>query len=87
MGGRPKTSTHNVMAKDPRSLSSKRNKGTASVATPELSGHLTISLLVIVMRCCSTSLAKGTSQTSEQAKRYGVPALTGLVLMDMVTMS
>jgi hypothetical protein len=38
----------------------------------ELSGHLLlvmVSLLVIVVRCCSTCLAKGTSQTKEQARR------------------
>jgi hypothetical protein len=30
--------------------------GTASEAIPTLSGHLTISMLVIVLRCCSTYL-------------------------------
>jgi hypothetical protein len=77
MGGSSKTSTHDVMAKDPRSLSSKSKKGTASVATPALSGHhlMTGSMLVIVMPCCSTSLAKGTSQTNEQATRYTVKAI------------
>jgi hypothetical protein len=61
--------------------------GTASAATPTLSGHLTLSMLVIVMPCCSTSLAKGTSQTNEQAKRYTVTAVMGLVFVEMVGMS
>ena len=30
--------------------------GTALEASPTLSGHLTISMLVIVLQCCSTSL-------------------------------
>jgi hypothetical protein len=53
------------------------------VAIPTLSGHLLgyISLLVIVMRCCSTCLNKVTSQTNEQARRYHVAALRGLVLV------
>jgi hypothetical protein len=63
--------------------------GTASAATPTLSGHLLglVSMLVIVMPCCSTSLAKGTSQTNEQAKRYGVGAFGGLILEEVVTLS
>jgi hypothetical protein len=90
MGGSAKTSTHDVMTKVPQFPCSKLKMGTASVATPALSGHhhLTmVSMLVIVMPCCSTSLAKGTSQTNEQAVRYTVTSIMGLVLMDMVEMS
>jgi hypothetical protein len=61
--------------------------GTASAATPMLSGHLTLSMLVIVMPCCSTSLAKGTSQTNEEAKRYYVTAIRGLVLLEVTVIS
>ena len=85
MGGWQKTSTHDVMARAPRSLYSKLKKQVnASEATPTLSGHLhmTLSMLVIVVRCCSTCLAKGTSQTKEQARRYTVAAVLGLVLVD-----
>jgi hypothetical protein len=84
MGGCVKTSTHDVTASAPRSPSSKSKMGTALAATPTLSGHLLVAMLVIVMPCCSTSLAKGTSQTNEQAKRYGVEAIVGLILEDMV---
>jgi hypothetical protein len=87
MGGGSKTSTYDVTVSDPLSPSSKSKMGTASAATPTLSGHLTVSMLVIVMRCCSTSLAKGTSQTNEQAKRYTVDTIMGLVLLEMVTVS
>ena len=70
MGGCSKTSTHGVTARDPLSPCLKsRKQENASAATPTLSGHLMVSLLVIVVRCCSTCLAKGTSQTKEQAKR------------------
>ncbi len=90
MGGRPNTSTHDVTTKAPLSPSSKsKTRGTASEAIPKLSGHLLLhltleNLLVIVVRCCSTCLAKGTSQTKEQARRYGGAAFGGLVLMEAV---
>ena len=39
---------------------------------PLLSGNLmmVVSIMVIVMRCCSTCLANVTSPTKEQEKRY-----------------
>ncbi len=85
MGGSSKTSTHDVTVSTPLSPSLKsKTRGTASAATPTLSGHLTVvSMLVIVVRCCSTCLAKGTSQTKEQARRYSVPAGGGLVLVEI----
>ena len=89
MGGGIKTSTHDVTASTPRSLCSKsKTQGNASAATPTLSGHhkmAGVSLLVIVVRCCSTCLAKCTSQTKEQARRYCVVAIWGLVLMEVMT--
>ncbi len=89
MGGKPKTSTHDVTASAPRSPCSKLKKQVnASAATPTLSGHLVpLRMLVIVVRCCSTCLAKGTSQTKEQARRYGVTAIVGLVLMEVANLS
>jgi hypothetical protein len=51
-----------------------------------LSGYLLglmVTLLVIVVRCCSTCLAKGTSQTKVKARRYGVTDGVGLVLEEM----
>ncbi len=89
MGGCPETFTHDVTVSDPPSPCSRsKTQGTASAATPTLSGHLIYgSLLVIVVRCCSTCLAKGTSQTKEQAKRYGVPAVGGLVLLEVMAAS
>ncbi len=85
MGGRPKTSTHDVTVRTPLYPYSKsKTLGNASAATPTLSGHLMVALLVIVVRCCSTCLAKGTSQTKEQARRYTVTGRRGLVLMEEV---
>ncbi len=85
-----KTSTHDVTASAPRSPCSKsKTQVNASAAIPTLSGHLHLSgsMLVIVVRCCSTCLAKGTSQTKEQASRYTVTAGGGLVLMEVVALS
>ena len=87
MGGKQKTSTHDVTASAPLYPSSKSKMGTALAATPMLSGHLTVSMLVIVMPCCSTSLAKGTSQTNEQALRYYVAPAMDLVSKEVVTLS
>ena len=90
MGGSTQTSTHDVTARTPQSPCSKSwAQVNASAATPTLSGHHLIygSLLVIVVRCCSTCLAKGTSQTKEQAKRYTVAANMGLVFMEVITAS
>ncbi len=85
MGGCGKTSTHDVTAKTPRSLCLKSKiQVNASAAIPTLSGHLLVSMLVIVVRCCSTCLAKGTSQTKEQAGRYCVAAGWGLVLVEVM---
>jgi hypothetical protein len=71
----------------PSPCSRSKTQGTASAATPTLSCHLIVAMLVIVVRCCSTCLAKGTSQTKEQAKRYTVAAIGGLVLVEMVAAS
>jgi hypothetical protein len=77
-----------VTASAPRSPCSKsKTQVNASAATPTLSGHLTLSMLVIVVRCCSTCLAKGTSQTKEQARRYTVTAVGGLVLEEVMDLS
>ena len=84
MGGGLKTSTNDVTASTPRSLCLKSKiQVNASAAIPTLSGHLTlllVSMLVIVVRCCSTCLAKGISQTKEQARRYSVGVSGGLRL-------
>jgi hypothetical protein len=90
MGGWQKTSAHDVTESGPRSPSSKSKMGTALAATPTLSGHhlMMVSMLVIVMPCCSTSLAKGTSQTKEKARRYSLVAvIKGLVFMVVVVLA
>jgi len=89
MGGCTKTSTHDVTASDPPSPCSRsKTQESASAATSTLSGHLMIvSMLVIVVRCCSTCLAKSTSQTREQAKRYSATAILDLLLMEVMAAS
>jgi hypothetical protein len=88
MGGCAKTSTRDVTASAlPSPCSKSKAQESASAATPTLSGHLMISLLVIVVRCCSTCLGKGTSQTKEQATIYTVAGVMALVFMEVVTMS
>ena len=88
MGGSIKTSTKDVTRRVPPSRCSRSKTGTASVASPTLSGHLTISMLVIVMRCCSTCLAPVTSLPNEkQERRYGAEKTGDLVLQEeMVSM-
>ncbi len=92
MVGGTKTSIHDVITGAPLfpCLRSKIQVN-ASAAIPTLSGqHLlgeTLSMLVIVVRCCSTCLAKGTSQTKEQANRYAVKTIMDLVLLEVVAKS
>ena len=53
------------------------------VAIPLLSGNLMeVSLLVIVMRCCSTCLANVTSPTKEQEERYAATHKMDLVMVE-----
>ncbi len=66
MGGCSKTSTLDVTTRVPLFPCLKLKMGTASAASPMLSGHLTVAVLVIVVRCCSTSPNKGTSLHYEQ---------------------
>ncbi len=83
MGGKLRTSTQDVTKKAPLSPCLKsKTRMNALAATPTLSGHLAMSMLVIVVRCCSTCLAKGTSQTKEKARRYSVAASMGLFLVE-----
>jgi hypothetical protein len=88
MDGSTKTSTQDVAARPLQSPCLKsKTLGTASAATLTLSSNLALSLLVIVVRCCSTCLAKGTSLTKEQARRYGVAAALGHVLVEVPKVS
>jgi hypothetical protein len=81
MGGMPKTFTHGAITRGQPSLCLRSKTVTASAASPKLSGNLLISLLVIVMRCCSTCLANVTSPTKEKEKRYGATQVGDLVMV------
>ena len=84
MAGYTTISISDVTTKDPLSLYSRSKMVTASADTPRLSGHLLfllVSLLVTVMRCCSTCLAAVTSQPNKQEKRYYAEVILDLVLV------
>jgi hypothetical protein len=88
MGGCIKTFTQDVTKRVPPSRYSRFKMGTASVASPTLSGHhLAISMLVIVIQCCLTCLAPVTSLPNEkQERRYCATIAGDLVLQEMVGM-
>ena len=69
-GGTPKISTLVAITKAQASLCLKSKTVTASVATLKLSGSqlISVSSLVIVMRCCSTCLNNVTSLAQDMAK-------------------
>jgi hypothetical protein len=83
-GGIRKTSTLGVITRGQLYPCSRSKAGTASAATQKLSGHLlalVVCLMVIVMRCCSTSLANVTSPTNEQDGRYTAVIISDLFLV------
>ena len=70
-GGSLMTSTLDVTTRGLQSPCLRSRMEMSLVATPRLSGNLLLpgSMLVIVMRCCSTCLANVTSPTNEKEKR------------------
>jgi hypothetical protein len=61
--------------------------GTASEASPKLSGHLTLSGLVTVLRCCSTYLNNVTSPFHHpMERRFGATVTVDLALVEMVAL-
>ena len=90
MGGNTKASTLDVTTRAPLSVSSRSKMETASEDSLRLSGPLLLlfmSMLVTVMRCCSTCLAAVTSQPNKQEKRYGAEVGGDLVFVEVVVMS
>jgi hypothetical protein len=85
MAGGSKTSTLDAMVKALLCPCLRIKMGTASVATPKLSGHLPMRWLVIVVPCSSTSHSKGASQSnSQQSMRFGVIVTRDLHLMEVI---
>jgi hypothetical protein len=85
MDGWTKTSIPDVITRDLLSLCLRSIMAMSLVATPRLSGNLLIilvSMLMIVMRCCSTCLANVTSPTNEQEKRYGATHHVDLIMLE-----
>ena len=90
MGGCSKTSTLDVTIRGQQYAYSKLKKVTALAGIQLLSGHLIlilVSMLVTVMRCCSTCLAAVTSQPNKQEKRYTAIEVGDLVLVEVMEMS
>jgi hypothetical protein len=84
MGGTAKISTLVAITKAQPSLCLKSKTVTASAATLKLSGsQVAVSGLVIVMRCCSTSLDNVTSLPQEKAMRYGAIVAMDLFMVNM----
>ena len=84
-GGNTKISTLVAITKAQASLCLKSKTVTASVATLKLSGSqmMTVSALVIVMRCCSTCLNNVTSLAQDMAKRYSAIVTVDLFMVAM----
>ena len=62
--------------------------GTASEAIPTFSGHLTLSGLVTVLRCCSTYLNNVTSPFHHPMDmRFIAAVAVDLTLLEMVTLN
>ena len=87
MVGLRKTSILDVTKRGQRYLCSRSKMVTALAAIRLLSGHLILSMLVTVMRCCSTCLAAVTSQTNKQDRRYTAIVIMDLVLLEVVGVS
>lgn len=85
MGGRKKTSTRDVTIKIPRSLCLKYKMETASVPSPTLSGHVLVSISMILTRCYSIFQRKKSTQTKIQARKYGVAPAMALALLEAIS--
>ena len=84
MDGGPKYSMIDVITRGLLSPCLKSRMEMSSVATPRLSGNLLtvlVSMLVIVMRCCSTCLANVTSPTNEQDVRFSARQYLDLIMV------
>ena len=82
-GGTPKISTLVAITKAQASLCLKSKTVTASVATLKLSGSqmITVSTLMIVIRCCSTCLNNVTSLAQDKAERYSAIVTLDLIMV------
>ena len=69
MGGRQKTSTHDVTRKAPRYPYLRSKMGTVSGVLPKLSGHLTMRMLQMKRLCFLTCRAVVVSLTN-RGERY-----------------
>ena len=88
MGGSIKTSTHVVTTKVQPSPYIRSKMGTASAASPKLSGHLTRRMLLILLPCSLTSPSKGAFRTrNKRSMQLGVTVSVDLSLVEVINMS
>jgi hypothetical protein len=90
MGGWPKTSTLDAITRGQLSPCLRSKAETASAATPRLSGHLTMAMLVIVMQYCSIFLAFAAVNSlpnGKQDMRFNVRKIQDLVLVEVLTVN
>jgi hypothetical protein len=88
MGGIIKTSTHVVTTKVQLSPYLRSKMGTASAASPKLSGHLTTRMLLIQLPYSLTSHSKGASHTrNKRSMQLGVTVTGDLGLLEVMNMS
>jgi hypothetical protein len=83
MDGSAKTSTHDATIRDRLSLCLRSKMETASEDTPRFSGHLQVSILVIMILKYSISRNNVDLATKEQAQRYTAEVILDLVLMEV----
>ncbi len=72
-GGRTKTSTRDVTRKVPPSPFLRWKMATASAVSSTLSGHVSMTTLVILVRCCLTCRANVNSLSRKKGWRYIAP--------------
>jgi hypothetical protein len=84
MGGRPKISTPDATTRARLSLCLRSKMETASEDTPKLSGHLLVSILVIVILCSSISRNNEVFKAKRQAKRYSAGVVVDLISLEVI---
>ena len=82
-----KTSTHVVTKKVRPSPYFRSKMGTASAASPTLSGTLKVTTLVILVPCSSTSHNRGTSHIHNKENRRYTVTVTGDLALVVVRVS
>jgi hypothetical protein len=87
MGGHATNFTHDAIRRAQPFPYLKSKMGTASAASPMLSGNLLLKISVIGLRCCLTCLTSVTSLTRKKLMQYIAAVAMDLFLLEVVQMS